>query len=73
MPQVRNSFDADRKRDYFSTIPVLTMTSGEGQAVLAPIRRDFAKKKIGAAEPQLRSRVHGDSSTRMAAGSIPAR
>src|SRR5271156_1918618 len=31
MPQVRNSIDADRNRDYFSTMPVLTMTSGEGK------------------------------------------
>jgi len=31
MPQVRNSFGADRNCDYFFTMPLLTMTSGEGK------------------------------------------
>jgi hypothetical protein len=53
MPQVRNSFDADRKRDYFS--PYASFNHGERrrQEVLAPIRRDFAKKNFGVAEVQL--------------------
>jgi hypothetical protein len=71
MPQVRNSFDADRNRDYFFHRASFNHDKRRRQEVLAPIRRDFAKKKIGAAEfqvapaaairkPQLRSRVHGD-------------
>jgi hypothetical protein len=74
MPQVQNSFDADRNRDYFFTMPLLTMTSGEGKKfwrrfdAISPKRR--APEFSGCARGR---HVHGGSSTRMTAASIRAR
>jgi hypothetical protein len=51
MPQVRNSFGADRNCDYFFTMPLLTMTSGEGKKFWR--RFDAISPKRRAAEFQV--------------------
>jgi hypothetical protein len=55
MPQVRNSFDADRNRDYFFTVPLLTMTSGEGKKFWR--RFDAISPKRKSERPNFRLRL----------------